>query len=101
MNPQRRLFLQARLPAQAPRAHIGASCLAHRRIECRVCGDLCDARAIRFRPRLGSVAQPMLDELACTACGDCVTACPAGAISLGAGRTNAGDTSDTCGATCA
>ncbi len=63
---------------------ISGTCLAAHRIECRVCGELCEAGAIRFRPTLGSVAQLVLDATICTGCGDCVTPCPVGAITQAA-----------------
>lgn len=63
-------------------AAIGDACLAPRGVECRVCGESCDARAIRFRPRLGGVALPELDAAACTGCGACVAPCPTQAITL-------------------
>ena len=34
------------------------TCLARPKVECRVCGDACDASAIRFRPALGGVSPP-------------------------------------------
>ena len=55
-------------------------CLARQRVECRVCGEACDVSAIRFRPVVGGVPVPELDEGACTACGACLRPCPAGAI---------------------
>lgn len=61
-------------------AHIGDSCLAKRQVECRVCGEACDAGAIRFRPALGGVALPELDTSLCTGCGACVVPCPVHAI---------------------
>ncbi|PND37574.1 ferredoxin-type protein NapF [Paucibacter aquatile] len=63
-------------------AQIGAQCLAQQGVECRVCGEACDAAAIRFRPRLGGVAQPEVSPSACTACGACVGVCPSGAVSM-------------------
>jgi ferredoxin-type protein NapF len=63
-------------------AHIAPNCLALNQIECRVCADACDARAIRFRPAPGGISQMRLDPAACTACGLCVSVCPAGAITL-------------------
>jgi ferredoxin-type protein NapF len=69
-------------PWQA-RAAIGEQCLAQHRIECRICGDQCEARAIRFPLRAGGVAAPALDRDACTGCGACVATCPAGAIKVG------------------
>ena len=93
MDTRRRQFLRGQAilpthraaPAEAPGTpaapiFISSTCLAARRIECRVCGELCEAGAIRFRPTLGSVAQPVLDATTCTGCGDCVAPCPVGAI---------------------
>ena len=61
-------------------AHLGDACLARQKVECRVCGEACDAGAIRFRPALGGVSQPELDSVLCTGCGACVAPCPARAI---------------------
>ena len=74
-----------RLPGQTPwrwRAAIDDRCLAARRIECRVCGEVCDAGAIRFKPVLGGVSQPLLTVDACTGCGQCVPTCPTRAIQM-------------------
>ncbi len=64
------------------RAQIGAQCLSNQGIECRSCGEHCDVRAIRFRLTAGRVAHPQLDEQVCTGCGNCVSVCPASAISI-------------------
>ena len=72
-----------RQAAQSPwslRATIGDSCLARRRVECRVCGDLCAAAAIRFVPQRGGPSLPLLDAARCTGCGACVAPCPVRAI---------------------
>jgi ferredoxin-type protein NapF len=61
---------------------IDKTCLAARGVVCQACGDLCAARALRFPPRLGGIAIPVLDVSACTGCGACVAPCPAQAISL-------------------
>jgi len=61
---------------------IDDTCLAQRGIVCQVCADQCDARAIRFPPRLDAVAVPVPDPSACTGCGACVAPCPVRAISL-------------------
>lgn len=74
-----------RAPQATPwrwRVHITPRCLAQRQVECRVCGEVCDHTAIRFRPQLGSVAQPVVDVQACTGCGECVARCPERAIEL-------------------
>lgn len=69
-------------PAIAALLGIGAGCLARRRIDCRVCGDACDAGALRFPPRAGGPPEPVLDTARCTACGQCVPACPVQALKL-------------------
>jgi ferredoxin-type protein NapF len=75
-----------RTEGQAPwtaQAAIGEQCLAQRRIECRICGDQCEAGAIRFPLRAGGIAVPVLDSTRCTGCGACVAPCPASALSVG------------------
>lgn len=64
------------------KAIIQPGCLALNRIECRVCGEQCDARAIRFRLAAGAVAAPIIDNTACNGCGACVAPCPADAVAL-------------------
>ncbi|GAB2180453.1 ferredoxin-type protein NapF [Denitratisoma sp. agr-D3] len=63
-------------------AVMGEACLARQQVVCRSCGEACDAGAIHFPPRLGGVAQPVLDIALCTGCGACVAPCPSQAISL-------------------
>ncbi|MFC1673509.1 ferredoxin-type protein NapF [Pseudomonadota bacterium] len=63
-------------------AQIGSSCLSAKGVTCRVCGDRCDARAIRFQLAVGGVANPVLDQSACTGCGACVAPCPTGAVEI-------------------
>lgn len=63
-------------------AHIGDGCLSANGVTCRVCGDRCDARAIRFQLAVGGVANPILDPQACTGCGACVQPCPTGVITI-------------------
>jgi ferredoxin-type protein NapF len=63
-------------------AQIEAPCLALQGVECRVCGEACEAGAIRFRLQIGAVAQPALDLSACTGCGECLAVCPSNAIAL-------------------
>jgi ferredoxin-type protein NapF len=62
------------------RVTITDRCLAHRQVECRVCGEVCDHAAIRFRPVLGGVAKPSVQWDACTGCGECQARCPVGAV---------------------
>ena len=61
-------------------ATIGAACLAIRGVECRTCGEHCDARAIRFRPVAGRPRLPEVDPESCTGCGACMAPCPTAAI---------------------
>lgn len=70
-------------PAWAARAAIGEQCLAQKKIECRICGDQCEAGAIRFALKPGGIALPVFDGDRCTGCGACVAPCPASAISVG------------------
>ena len=56
------------------------SCLAKRQVVCQTCGDACEAEAVHFRPRPGSVAIPHIDQNVCTGCGACIAACPENAL---------------------
>jgi len=80
----------AQAPGQQPwlvRASIDAgTCIAQRGVECRGCVDPCEIRAIRMRPRVGSVAIPELDLTSCTGCGACYRVCPVQAIVMQAGQ---------------
>ncbi|WP_157669827.1 ferredoxin-type protein NapF [Chitinibacter sp. GC72] len=67
---------------QAIVIEIANRCLAEQGVECRVCGESCDARAIRFILQPGKVAQPQLDPEACTGCGACIAPCPSQAIGM-------------------
>jgi len=86
-DPSRRAFL---MPGARPAAaeggrlvaHWGERCLAVQGVECRVCGESCEAGAIRFPPRLGGAPLPQIDTLRCTGCADCLPRCPASALTL-------------------
>ena len=68
--------------AFAWRVQVADTCLAQHGVECRLCGDACDTRALRFVPARGGIAQLHIEPEACTGCGDCVAPCPVGAITL-------------------
>lgn len=61
---------------------IGEDCLARQNIVCRTCGERCEAGALRFPPRLGGVAHPVLDAERCTGCAACLADCPTHALSI-------------------
>ena len=61
---------------------ISEACFAARGIVCQTCGDVCPEAAIQFRMRIGGPAMPLLAADRCTACGECIAACPADAIRL-------------------
>lgn len=68
-------------------AVIGPACMAYREnAVCRSCGDACEAAALRFSPRLGGAALPVVLSERCTGCGACQTVCPVGAIHLAPAR---------------
>lgn len=76
----------SRAPADATpwhlKAQVEANCLSLQGVHCRICAEHCEVRAIRFRPSLGSRAQPLIDAQACTGCGACYSPCPNHAIVL-------------------
>lgn len=49
------------------------------------CGEACDVSAIRFRPRIGGVPLPEVDNTACNGCGACIAPCPVSAVQRIAG----------------
>lgn len=71
------------------RASIDEHCLALAGIHCRSCDDACEASAIRFQPRLGGPATPLLDTDRCNGCGACLAPCPGHAIHLNREATHA------------
>ncbi len=70
------------VPPWSIKAHIGGSCLARKGVECRICEDHCDPRAIRFERHTAGVAIPQLDRDQCTGCGACISVCPVSAIEI-------------------
>ena len=75
------------LPAWNLKAGIGATCLEAQGITCRACGEACDARAIRFFPRVGGGAELRLNQDICTGCGACLAVCPVNAVNISAAPT--------------
>ena len=69
-------------PAWTLQLTFESGCIAQANVVCRSCGDRCEVRAIRFPPRQGGAAEPVVDEALCNHCGACVSACPVSAISL-------------------
>ncbi len=78
------LFNPVTEPPWTLRATIGDGCLARQGVVCQSCGEVCEAGAIRFRPRLGGPSLPALELDACTGCGACVRGCPTQAITVAA-----------------
>jgi len=75
------LVRQAGAAPWSTKAVIADSCVTHKGVECRICGENCGVSAIRFRPALGGISKPLLDDNVCTGCGACVAPCPVGAVS--------------------
>jgi len=67
-------------PPWRAQLRVGGHCLAQRQIVCQTCADSCEVEAIDFRPTLGSVAVPEIDQDRCTGCGACIAACPEHAL---------------------
>ncbi len=71
-------------PSATPTSYeIADSCLTKSATDCRLCDDVCEPRALRFRPAMGGIYVPSIDAEQCTACGECVPMCPVNAIVAG------------------
>jgi len=64
------------------RVQVGQNCLTRQRVECQSCADTCEPRALRFALAPGGIAQLQVNPASCNGCGDCVSICPVGAISM-------------------
>ncbi len=64
------------------RLQLAPFCLNRCGTVCRSCGEHCEASAIRFRPAAGGSLQVEVREEHCSGCGQCVSVCPVGAVSL-------------------
>lgn len=63
-------------------AVINNSCFSMRGVVCRSCGEICDSRAITFKALVGGITQVHLSSTSCSGCGECISICPADAITL-------------------
>ena len=72
----------ARGPWDLAAAIAEPACFSVQRVFCRSCGDVCPQSAIRFRLAPGGAALPVVEQDACSGCGACVSACPAGAVTV-------------------
>jgi len=62
-------------------AVISEQCFVQRGVVCRSCGEVCEPRAIEFRPVPGG-SEIKINVAACNGCGECVHVCPAQAIEI-------------------
>lgn len=77
----RRALFGLSTPEAKPTARIDDGCLTLSGVMCESCADICEQRAIRF-VRRGAIKQPLIDADACSGCGECLSVCPADAISI-------------------
>ncbi|MCW8884867.1 MAG: ferredoxin-type protein NapF [Motiliproteus sp.] len=63
-------------------ATISESCITHKQVVCRSCGENCEPEAIQFKLTAGQVAVPTIDIDLCTGCGACLAVCPVQAVSI-------------------
>lgn len=75
-------ILQNAAPAWSLRVAMKDSCLALHGVECRICGEMCDERAIVFELAVGQVAKPHINAEQCTGCGACVAPCPSQSLNI-------------------
>ena len=65
-----------------PLARVSDSCFELQGIVCGNCRDACATHAVRFLPLGAGTSKPVIDPARCDGCGECVSACPAGAIAI-------------------
>lgn len=76
------LFHSQQLSPWTQIADINSQCIALNNVECRSCGDQCEAQAITFALQPGKVGQPIINSLDCSGCGACISGCPVAAITM-------------------
>ena len=57
-------------------------CFNQEGVYCDSCRDACETDAIKVKPRLGGTVEIRIDLDPCTACGQCISVCPADAIAM-------------------
>ena len=57
-------------------------CFNRQGVYCDSCRDACEIDVIRVKPRLGGTVEIRIELDQCTACGQCVSVCPADAIAM-------------------
>jgi ferredoxin-type protein NapF len=82
-------FNPAATPVWSLKASISEACVETKGVTCRMCEDVCETAAIRFRPKLGGRASPEVRFEDCTGCGACVASCPVQAITVATQETSA------------
>lgn len=63
-------------------AVVGDNCFSERGVICRSCGEVCEMEAIRFQQVVGGITHVQMDVEACNGCGECLSICPADAITI-------------------
>jgi len=63
-------------------ATIGEDCFSERGVICRSCGEVCEIQAIKFKQVVGGVTHVLMNTENCNGCGECVSICPADAITI-------------------
>ncbi|MGI9400941.1 MAG: ferredoxin-type protein NapF [Rhizobiaceae bacterium] len=79
---QENVFQDVELDPWDLKAEITSACLLNIGISCQSCTDACDEAALKFDMRAGIVGKVQVRPELCTACGACVSVCPAGAIKI-------------------
>ncbi|MCP4076057.1 MAG: ferredoxin-type protein NapF [Gammaproteobacteria bacterium] len=63
-------------------AVIGNECFSERGVICHSCGEACEIQAIHFQQVVGGVTHVLMNTDNCNGCGECVSICPANAITI-------------------